>query len=72
MMIYPPIDDARKAVNGNKYVLTIIAAKEAKTLEGRPGLKARLATADEKSVSIALEEVYKGQIGSNNKFETAD
>ena len=46
MMIEPPIDELAKRANGNKYVLSIVAAKRAKEIETTR--RAELATADKK------------------------
>ncbi len=69
MMILPPIDNLLKKMDGNKYVLAIVAAKEAKAIESRPGMKEQLATADKKSITLALEEIENGLIVSNNVFD---
>ena len=68
MMILPPIDKLIKNMNGNKYVLAIVATKEAKAIESRPNMKEQLATADKKSISLALEEIERGEVGSNEVF----
>lgn len=60
MMIEPPIDELAKKTGGNKYVLSILAAKRAKEIETTR--RAELATADKKSISIALDEIYEGKI----------
>lgn len=60
MMIEPPIDELTKKANGNKYVLSIIASKRAKEIETTR--RAELATADKKSISIALDEIAEGKI----------
>lgn len=60
MMIEPPIDELTKKANGNKYILSIIASKRAKEIETTR--RAELATADKKSISIALDEIYEGKI----------
>ncbi len=60
MMIEPPIDELAKRAGGNKYVLSILAAKRAKEIETTR--RAELATADKKSISIALDEIYEGKI----------
>ena len=60
MMIEPPIDELTKKANGNKYVLSILASKRAKEIE--TVRRAELATADKKSISIALEEIHEGKV----------
>lgn len=60
MMIEPPIDELTKKAKGNKYVLSVIASKRAKEIETTR--RAELATADKKSISIALDEIAEGQI----------
>ncbi|MBP3431622.1 MAG: DNA-directed RNA polymerase subunit omega [Clostridia bacterium] len=60
MMIEPPIDELTKKANGNKYVLSIVAAKRAKEIETTR--RNELATADKKSISIALDEIAEGKI----------
>ena len=60
MMIEPPIDELTKKARGNKYVLSIIASKRAKEIETTR--RAELATADKKSISIALEEISQGKV----------
>ena len=64
MMIEPPIDELTKKANGNKYVLSIIASKRAKEIETTR--RAELATADKKSISIALDEIYNKKITSSD------
>ncbi len=60
MMIEPPIDELAKKVNGNKYVLSVIASKRAKQIETTR--RAELATADKKAISIALDEIAEDKI----------
>ena len=60
MMIEPPIDELAKKTGGNKYVLSILAAKRAKEIETTR--RAELATADKKAISIALDEIYEGKV----------
>lgn len=60
MMIEPPIDELEKRAGKNKYVLSIIASKRAKEIETTR--RTELATADKKSISIALDEIYEGRI----------
>ena len=60
MMIEPPIDELAAKTKGNKYVLAILAAKRAKEIETTR--RAELATADKKAISIALDEIYAGQV----------
>lgn len=59
MMNKPPIDELVKKT-GNKYVLSILAAKRAKEIEATR--REELATADRKAISIALDEIYNGEI----------
>ena len=60
MMNKPPIDELAKKTNGNKYILSILASKRAKEIETTR--RSELATADKKAISIALEEIYNGDI----------
>ena len=60
MMIEPPIDELAKKTGGNKYVLSILAAKRAKEIETTR--RAELATADKKSISLALDEIFEGKV----------
>lgn len=60
MMIEPPIDELTKKTGNNKYILSIAASKRAKEHEATR--RAELATADKKSISIALEEIYNGKV----------
>ena len=64
MMIEPPIDELAKKGGGkngaNKYVLSVVAAKRAKEIETTR--RAELATADKKAISIALDEIYAGDV----------
>ena len=60
MMIEPPIDKLTENAGKNKYVLSIIAAKRAKEIETTR--RAELATADKKSISLALEEIAEGKV----------
>ena len=59
MMNEPPIDELVKKA-GNQYILSIVAAKRAKEIETTR--RAELATADKKAISIALDEIYAGQV----------
>jgi DNA-directed RNA polymerase omega subunit len=63
MMIEPPIDELEKIAGGNKYVLSIVASKRAKEIETTR--RTELATADKKSISIALDEIYHGEVKAN-------
>lgn len=63
MMIEPPIDELTKKTYGNKYILSIVAAKRAKEIETTR--RSELATADKKSISIALDEIYNGEVKSS-------
>lgn len=60
MMIEPPIDDLANKAGGNKYVLSVVAAKRAKEIETTR--RAELATADKKAISIALDEISEGDV----------
>ncbi len=60
MMNQPPIDELTKKAGGNRYVLSIVASKRAKEIETTR--RAELATADKKAISIALDEIYDGDI----------
>lgn len=64
MMIEPPIDELERRAGGNKYVLSILASKRAKEIETTR--RAELATADKKSISLALDEIYNGEITSKD------
>lgn len=55
MMNEPPIDNLTQKAGGNRYVLSILAAKRAKEIETTR--REELATADKKSISIALDEI---------------
>ena len=59
MMNEPPIDDLTKKA-GNRYILSIVAAKRAKEIETTR--RAELATVDKKSISIALDEIAEGKV----------
>ena len=59
MMIDPPIDSLVEKTEGNKYILSIVAAKRAKEIESVR--REELATGDKKSISIALDEIYEGE-----------
>ena len=59
MMNEPPIDELTKKA-GNRYILSIVAAKRAKEIETTR--RAELATADKKSISIALDEIAEGKV----------
>lgn len=63
MMIEPPIDELTKKAQGNKYVLSVVAAKRAKEIETTR--RAELATADKKSISIALDEIYEESVAAS-------
>ena len=60
MMIEPPIDELTQKSGNNKYVLSVIAAKRAKEIETTR--RAELATADKKSISLALDEIYEDRV----------
>ena len=64
MMIEPPIDELTKKAGGNKYILSILAAKRAKEIETTR--RNELATADKKAISIALDEIYEGKIAPSD------
>lgn len=59
MMNKPPIDGLVKKA-GNKYILSVLASKRAKEIEAVR--REELATADRKAISLALDEIYKGEI----------
>ncbi len=59
MMNEPPIDEITEKA-GNKYVLSIIAAKRAKEIETTR--RGELATADKKSISLALDEIQANNV----------
>ena len=60
MMIDPPIDELVKRTNGNVYVLSNLIAKRAKEIE--TVRRVDITEGDEKSISIAAEEVYEGKV----------
>ncbi len=60
MMIEPPIDELERKAKGNKYILSIVASKRAKEIETTR--RGELATADKKSISIALDEIFEGNV----------
>lgn len=60
MMIEPPIDELVKKTKGNAYVLCNIVAKKAKEIEATR--KAELDNSELKSISVAANEVYQGQV----------
>lgn len=64
MMIEPPIDQLTEKAKGNKYVLSVIASKRAKEIETTR--RAELATADKKSISIALDEIYEDKVAPSD------
>ena len=70
MMNEPPIDKLVEKTDGNKYILSILASKRAKEIETTR--RQELATADKKAISIALQEIYDGDVtftgvGENNE-----
>ncbi len=67
MMIEPPIDKLTENAGNNKYVLSVIAAKRAKEIETTR--RAELATADKKSISIALDEIAAGEVKPSEIIE---
>ena len=67
MRIEPPIDELAKKTDNNKYVLSVIAAKRAKEIE--IVRRQELETADKKSISIALDEIYEGKVVPSERFE---
>ncbi len=67
MMIEPPIDELEKKSKNNKYILSVVAAKRAKEIETTR--RAELATADKKAISIALDEIYNGQVEGSSTEE---
>ena len=56
----PPIDKLVEKTDGNKYILSILASKRAKEIETTR--RQELATADKKAISIALQEIYDGDV----------
>ena len=64
MMIEPPIDELEQLAGGNKYILSIVASKRAKEIETTR--RTELATADKKSISIALDEIYQGNVAPSD------
>lgn len=60
MMNEPPIDKLVEKTDGNKYILSILASKRAKEIETTR--RQELATADKKAISIALQEIYDGDV----------
>ena len=60
MMNQPPIDELAKKTKGNKYILSILASKRAKEIETTR--RNELVTADKKAISIALDEIYNGDV----------
>lgn len=64
MMIEPPIDELERKAKGNKYILSIVASKRAKEIETTR--RSELATADKKSISIALDEIYEGSVAPSD------
>ena len=60
MMIEPSIDVLVSKMDGNRYVLCNVIAKRAKEIETTR--RAELATADKKSISIALDEIAEGKV----------
>ena len=67
MMIEPPIDELEKKSKNNKYILSVVASKRAKEIETTR--RAELATADKKAISIALDEIYNGQVTGSDVNE---
>ncbi len=66
MMIEPPIDELEKIAGKNKYRLAVLASKRAKEIEADATRREELATADKKSISIALDEIYNKKITSSD------
>ncbi len=64
MMNQPPIDELTKKAGGNQYILSIVTAKRAKEIETTR--RAELATADKKAISIALDEIFNGEVEPSN------
>lgn len=60
MMIEPPIDQLAEKAGGNKYILSVLASKRAKEIETTR--RTELVTADKKSISLALDEIYEGKV----------
>ena len=70
MMNQPPIDELTKKTKGNKYILSILASKRAKEIETTR--RSELATADKKAISLALEEIYDGDVTFTGVEEDKD
>lgn len=70
MMNQPPIDELTKKTKGNKYILSILASKRAKEIETTR--RSELATADKKAISLALEEIYDGDVTFTGVEEDED
>lgn len=64
MMCEPPIDELADKVEGNKFKLSCLISKRAKELEKR--IPAELAVSDKKSITLAAEEIYKGEVSASN------
>ncbi len=64
MMIEPPIDELVKRMGGNKYKLCCIMTKRAKELEKR--IPAEIEKSDKKAISLAADEIYRGEIVSSD------
>lgn len=70
MMNEPPIDKLTEKTQGNKYILSILASKRAKEIETIR--REELATAEKKAISIALQEIYDGDITFTGVAEDED
>ncbi len=64
MMIEPPIDKLLKKTNGNIYILANLIAKRAKEIETLR--RVELSESNDKSISIACQEIYEGKVVPSN------
>ena len=60
MMIEPSIDLLVEKTDGNRYVLCNLISKRAKNIESVRG--SELADKDQKSISVACEEIVAGKV----------
>ena len=70
MMNEPPIAKLTANTQGNRCILSILASKTAKEVETIR--REELATADKKAISIALQEIYDGDITFTGVAEDED
>lgn len=64
MLFAPPIDDLVKTV-GNRYALTVLMAGRARELQKK--IPAMLEGNSNIAISVAAEEIYKGEVVVSNK-----